>query len=244
MMAHRQQGRKQIRFYEGDFYKEISEQKRIARGAIHRKGGSKSRKCSMSTDYMTQKQWKERNGPIMTYVMNEPIAWESFKQMPKDLQEQYIKNLIDKYNVSYTNLVELFQVCTTTIRRYFEKQGINPGFYAGHRMNAQQKEVWAEFLGIEESETIESEEAVTDVCDESTEEPVDAEDTDDEIEVANPKVAKPSCVMKRFSVEFKGPIDVDMIANSLRMILGDNSNGSLRVEYYAPFKDSTEDFPF
>ena len=252
MMTHRQQGRKQIRFYEGDFYKEISEQKRIARGAIHRKGGSKSRKCSMSTDYMTQKQWKERNGPIMTYVMNEPIAWESFKQMPKDLQEQYIKNLIDKYNVSYTNLVELFQVCTTTIRRYFEKQGINPGFYAGHRMNAQQKEVWAEFLGIEESETVESEEsetveskeAVTDACDESIEEPVDAEDTDEEIESVNTEVSDTSCVMGRFSVEFKGKIDVDMIANSLRMILGNNSNGRLRVEYYAPVKDSTDDFPF
>ena len=228
MMTYHHKPKRQIKFYEKDFYKEIGEQKRIARGAIHRKGGSKSKKCSMSTDYMTQKQWEERNGPVMSYAMNEPIAWESFKQMPKDLQEQYVKTLVEKYGATYTNLSELFEVSVTTIRKHFDKQGIVPGCQVGHRMNAAQRIVWADFLGVEEEqeeEVVEIQEE-TEVCEESTE---------PEDEPVKPEPVKPSCAMNRFSVEFKGQINVDMIANSLRMILGNTANGILRVEYYAPY---------
>lgn len=240
MMTCHHKPKRQIKFYEKDFYKEISEQKRIARGAIHRKGGSKSKKCSMSTDYMTQKQWKERNGPVMSYVMNEPIAWDSFKQMPKDLQEQYVKNLVEKYGATYTNLSELFEMSVTTVRKYFSKQGIDPGCHVGHRMNAEQRSVWMEFLGVEE-ESIEAEIEKIETCADIAEESGDTEEIVPETESPKPEVVKPSCTMKRFTVEFNGHIDVDMIANSLRMILGDGSNGNLRVEYYVPSKD---DFPF
>lgn len=246
MMSYHRKPKRQIRFYEKDFYKEIGEQKRIARGAMHRKGGSKSKKCSMSTDYMTQKQWKERNGPVMSYAMNEPIAWESFKLMPKDLQEQYVKNLVEKYSVTYTNLSELFEVSVTTVRKYFNKQGIVPGCQVGHRMNAAQRIVWADFLGIEEEqeeEVVEIEEEAV-VCEDHVEDVCEPEEVEPEAEPLKSEPVKPSCAMNRFSVEFKGKIDVDMIANSLRMILGNNSNGRLRVEYYAPVKDSTDDFPF
>ena len=240
MMAYHHRPKRQIKFYEKDFYKEISEQKRIARGAIHRKGGSKSKKCSMSTDYMTQKQWKERNGPVMSYAMNEPIAWESFKQMPKDLQEQYVKNLVEKYGATYTNLSELFEVSVTTIRKYFEKQEIIPGCQVGHRMNAAQRVVWAEFLGIEEEEESVEISEETEVPEEIVEDTAESE-KEPETETVKLEPAKSACEMNRFSVEFKGQIDVDMIANSLRMILGNTSNGKLRVEYYALCKSFEED---
>lgn len=241
MMAYHHRPKRQIKFYEKDFYKEISEQKRIARGAIHRKGGSKSKKCSMSTDYMTQKQWKERNGPVMSYAMNEPIVWESFKKMPKDLQEQYVKNLVEKYGATYTNLSELFEVSVTTIRKYFEKQEIIPGCQVGHRMNAAQRVVWEEFLGIEEEEESVEISEETEVSEETVEDTSESEEEESETEPVKLEPAKSACEMNRFSVEFKGQIDVDMIANSLRMILGNTSNGTLRVEYYALCKSLEED---
>ena len=42
-----------------DFEYDCWQRKRIAQQAKYRKCGSKSKKCSMSTDHMTQKQWKE-----------------------------------------------------------------------------------------------------------------------------------------------------------------------------------------
>lgn len=54
------------------------ERKRLARQARYRKRGSKSKKCPMSTDYMTQKEWKERNGEVITMNLNRPVSWSVF----------------------------------------------------------------------------------------------------------------------------------------------------------------------
>lgn len=43
-----------------DFDYEVLQKKRLARQAFHKKGESKSRKCPMSTDRMTRKQWIEK----------------------------------------------------------------------------------------------------------------------------------------------------------------------------------------
>lgn len=49
-----------------DFDYEVMQRKRLARQAFHRKSGSKSKKCPMSTDHMTRKQWLERCGESVT----------------------------------------------------------------------------------------------------------------------------------------------------------------------------------
>ena len=69
-----------------DFDYEVLQKKRLARQAFHKKGGSKSRKCPMSTDRMTRKQWIERCGEVVTYELGKPMGWEAFKQMPVALQ--------------------------------------------------------------------------------------------------------------------------------------------------------------
>lgn len=225
-----------------DFYKDVSEKKTVARGARYRKGGSKSKKCSMSTDYMTQKQWKERNGPVMSYAMNQPIEWESFKKMPVDLQKAYVEGLDAKYNVNFASLSELFGVSKVTLKKTFDKNGLDFGFGTGKRMSAEQKKVWHEFIGLEEDSQADEEpeqplfEAVEEVPEEVFPETVMSgllpgevipKQSDD-----NPDPVT-KCIMSDFSVNFSGRIDVDMIANSLRTILGSDSFGSLKIVYTA-----------
>ena len=81
-----------------DFEYECKKRKDLARQAKHRKCGSKSKKCSLSTDYMTNRQWKERNGTVMSINMNNPVSWEDFKGMSLQTQKDYISNIIDTYN--------------------------------------------------------------------------------------------------------------------------------------------------
>ena len=77
-----------------DFEFDCMQKKRLAHQAKYRKRGSKSKKCPMSTDHMTAKQWKERCGKIVTVKMDSPVSWASFKELSKSTQEEYIKNLM------------------------------------------------------------------------------------------------------------------------------------------------------
>ena len=75
-----------------DFDYDAMQKKRIARGASHMKCGSKSKKCTLPSDYLTAAQKRRLNGPVSTYKLDEPMNWESFKAMPEDLQKKYILN--------------------------------------------------------------------------------------------------------------------------------------------------------
>lgn len=225
-----------------DFYKEVSEKKVVARGARYRKGGSKSRKCSMSTDYMTQKQWKERNGPIMSYSMTQPIDWNSFKKMPADVQEMYVKSMKEKFGANQTDLAEMFDVHPQTVRMVFKSLGLGKMFSRGGKlMNEEQKKVWHKFIGQEAEENAEEqvEAVVEETVDVIEEQPVICEQTEeDDSDVCESDVEDTdACLMSDFAVRFTGKIDVNMVANSLRTILGDHSVGSLKIIYTA---DSAE----
>ena len=77
-----------------DFDYDCLQKKRLAQQAKYRKRGSKSKKCTMSTDYMTQKQWKERNGAVVEANFNQPISWDTFKELSKSTQEEYLRHLM------------------------------------------------------------------------------------------------------------------------------------------------------
>lgn len=55
-----------------DFTYDCWQKKQLAQQARHRKRGSKSRKCSLPSDNLTKKQWKERNGKTLSINLNQP----------------------------------------------------------------------------------------------------------------------------------------------------------------------------
>ena len=108
-----------------DFDYDAMQKKRIARGAAHMKRGSKSNKCTLPSDYLTDAQKRRLNGPVSTYKLDEPMSWESFKAMPEDLQKKYILNLQETYQANDKMIGKMFGKSDVTVGEYRKKLGIN-----------------------------------------------------------------------------------------------------------------------
>lgn len=194
-----------------DFEYDCLQKKRLARQALHRKNGSKSRRCPMSTDHMTEKQWKERNGKIVSVNFDRPTSWDNFRELSKGAQEEYLRNLSATYGANATNLAEMFDVSVSTIRRHIQSTGLDIKFQVGHSMNGEQRAAWEMFLGGTAPQPI------------PQPAPAPQQDSLPEIHVDT------SMRMNKFSMSFSGDINVDMIANSLKHILGGNATGQVEI---------------
>lgn len=180
--------------------------------AKHKKNGSKSKKCSLPSDGLTQAQWKKRNGAVMEYKLNEPISYEMFKNYPKDLRKKYIEILRDEHGASAASVREMFGVSKGTIYNAITKE-LGVTFRAGPQSDEDRLK-WDIFLHGASTEE-------PDLC----EPEVPSED-----DTILPEQEKPSgMTMSRFSLSFVGAIDVNAIANSLRRIIGGQTNASIDI---------------
>ncbi len=107
-----------------DFDFDIMEKKRIAQGARARKCGSKSRKCTLPSDYLTAAQKKGLNGKVSTYNLSEPMTYSKFRVMPDDLQKEYLLKLRNEMGASQTAIGEMMQCSPETVRQTLIRHGI------------------------------------------------------------------------------------------------------------------------
>ena len=109
-----------------DFDYDVMQKKRIARGASRMKRGSKSKKCTLPSDYLTAAQKRRLNGPVSTYKLDEPMSWESFKAMPEDLQKKYILRLQENYGANDEMIGKMFKKSDTIALRLRNTLNIKP----------------------------------------------------------------------------------------------------------------------
>lgn len=186
--------------YESD----IRSKKNIAHQAIHRKNGSKSKKCTLPNDGISRKQWKEMNGPVQTVSLNTPITWKDFKALSSQMQETYVMNLIRKYDISQADFSELVGTVQSTVSMYFK--GRNIKFGKGRKgRSKKQEDAWIAF-----------------VCD------IPACDVTEEV-VNNKTYVKPTpCEV---SLVFRGNLKLDDILSSLKETFGETVNGCIRITF-------------
>ena len=110
-----------------DFDFDVMTKKRIARGAAARKCGSKSRRCTLPSDYLTDAQKKARNGKMSTYNLSKPMTYEQFKLMPRDLQREYLLKLRNDMHASARVIAQMFGCSDETVRVAIHNLGINTG---------------------------------------------------------------------------------------------------------------------
>ena len=104
------------------FQQDIRDKKSAGRGAFHKKGGSKSKKCTLPSDYMTRKEKLAMSGECKNYDMKKFYTWEEFKQFPDDIQLQYLNSLINRYDVTIAAIAEeLFHMTPTGLYKYLRK---------------------------------------------------------------------------------------------------------------------------
>ena len=197
--------------FEYDCYRK----KNVAHSAARRKGGSKSKKCSLPSDHMTQKQWKERCGQVMSYNIGRPMAWAEFSQLPKDLKEEYMNNLIEKYNANARTIAEVFGVSVATVFRIVKNDDLNVTFLKGKHPSGEKYEAFRRFM---DGDACVEDVGVDDV--EVFEEVSEEVHSTDEVQKTK---------LDSFTMNFSGEINVDMLANSLRYILSGAKTAKIQI---------------
>lgn len=126
-----------------DFDFDIMEKKRIAQGARARKCGSKSRKCTLPSDYLTAAQKKGLNGKVRTYNLSGPMTYNTFRAMPDDLQKEYLLKLRNEMDATLTAMGKMMQCSPETVRQALMRHGIPTNI---KRMSFESKLRWDAWL--------------------------------------------------------------------------------------------------
>lgn len=132
-----------------DFQHEVAERKSLARGSRAKKRGSKSKKCSLPSDGMTQKEWRDRCSEIGSWKMTDPLRWDQFYPMPDDLKKEYLDGLVSRYGVAMTDIATMFGQEYKDISRLCKRLKVS-GFQRGRRMNDAQLLHFHRFLSARE----------------------------------------------------------------------------------------------
>jgi len=98
--------------------------------------------------HMTEREWHNLNGTVKSYQLNQPKTWVQFKALPKELQQQYLTNLQNAFNVGVPQLADMFGKVHQTVRNYCEKENITLKPYKRHRTKAEQ-DAWDSFFDNE-----------------------------------------------------------------------------------------------
>lgn len=206
-----------------DFDYEVLQRKRIAQQAKHKKKGSKSRKCSLPSDFLTAKERRERNGEVMTYNINKPMSWELFTQLSPEIQTEYLNNVQQNHGGTQTLIAKMLGVGVPRLRSYMTERGLQVTFEMIRRPNHEvwaRRKAWGKFTGA-----ISEEEPVVEAEEPETAEPAE------EVPSAAPE-RKVTMSFDRFTLNFSGPFDREALCNSLAAILqnGQQVNIEIRCE--------------
>lgn len=93
---------------------DIKEKKAAARGAFARKGGSRSKRCSLPSDNLTPAQLKRRNSPVSTVKLNQPITYAELQTLTPSLRFLYLDNLIHHYKARRIDIVAMLGIAQNT----------------------------------------------------------------------------------------------------------------------------------
>lgn len=97
----------------------------VKRSASHKKNGSKSKKCKLGVDGMSKKEIEAKHGDVKSWKMTEFYDWKNFKEMPDDIQVEYINHLIDAYDIGLTAIgAHLFKISKVSLLRHFKRRNL------------------------------------------------------------------------------------------------------------------------
>lgn len=134
------------------FTQDVKERGKMKTGAMHKKNGSKSKKCTLPSDYLTPAKQKNLNGECHSIKMDEPFRdWDKFRKLPESMQNVYLNHLITKYHARGRDLAEMFGTTTTNMFNYCGK--MNPPVKFPYRGKASRSvdPAWTEFISQPET---------------------------------------------------------------------------------------------
>lgn len=106
-------------------YKQDVKEKAVTARSARNYKGSRSGRCKLSTDNMTRKEWETMNGPIVSMNPSEPISWERFRALPRNMQREYIKYILDRYTVGPYALARMLGISGARCSAYIHELGFS-----------------------------------------------------------------------------------------------------------------------
>lgn len=202
-----------------DFDYEVYQKKRIASGARHRICGSKSKKCSLPSDNLSKRQWKERCGEVVSYNMSKPMTWDVFCKLPSETQKEYLLYLINRYSVSAREISGMLGISPSYFSRYCTANKVGVKFQS-KKVPESAKQIFEEFcMGKTEELEHETQVQLVSNTEKRPAEPKERSIVVDCTEEKKPEHALPSMAMTDFTINFDGPFDADALRNSLGFII-------------------------
>ena len=193
-----------------DFDYDVLQKKRTARGAQHRKGGSKSKRCTLPHELMTKKELKAMNGPIKTYNINKPMTLKEFKYLPGDLRKTYLTKLVQEFHANDSMIAEMFGCTAGNVKAYRTALGVKSlGSGPKSQPSSEWVENWNAFLNgpMEDNQPI------------IEDNPPTAEDNQPVIEDNSPKVENDQPSTKDFFVDGTKRMQFDAVTTSIATYL-------------------------
>lgn len=102
-----------------EFEKECREKKNIGHSASKRVGLRKG--CKLPSDYLTTSQKRKLNGEVIIMNINKPMAHEEFLKLSKEMQIEYLQNLINNHNGNLITIADMFGVTKPALVYYIKK---------------------------------------------------------------------------------------------------------------------------
>lgn len=150
-----------------DFDFDVMRKKSLVASARKRVNGSKSKKCTLPSDYLTPAQRRELNGKVETMNVNLPITWGELKALPPHMAKEYIETLHRVHKASIAGAARMLEVPQTKYAALVRVVGAVIPRMVGQK-SREDKEIFARFCrcGQSKVELVEPETPALDALDE------------------------------------------------------------------------------
>ena len=114
------------------FNQTARERKRSGRWAAAKKNGSKSKRCTMPSDYLSAAQKRKLNGEVKMYDISRPMSWGMFREMPFDLQKEYMTKLANM-GAGREDVSRMMETSKTALSQYLNKHHKGMNYFASRK---------------------------------------------------------------------------------------------------------------
>lgn len=134
-----------------EFDYDVKNRKALVPSARRKKNGCYSKKCTLPSDYMTERELKKMNGEVISINFGKAYSFKELNQFPLDLQREYVQNLRTKYCMSIRMFCMMSNVGEVTASKYFkDKLGLK--LDKGLQASQKQRREFRQFAGLDQDE--------------------------------------------------------------------------------------------
>jgi hypothetical protein len=234
-----------------DFDYENMQKKQLARNAKYRKNGSKSKKCTLPGDFLTNAEKAKLSTTVVDVNLKKKMSKEDFTKLSPEIQKEYIEWLRDEFGATSAMISkEMFGYSDAWLSIYTGKKAPHlKGLFPKERRpkpTKSERTRWLEFIGkpdLDDNKTFkpykedpdpEPEiQPVTDtrynkVYKPRTEAPVEVAEEPEAVQGPTPEPKK--AVLSKLSATYSGPLTAEDLALVLTDIMGDRACASISID--------------